>query len=217
MAFRIRKLQACFLIEVALILTVPLHAYAEENVSGIEVTLPDDTSASSGVSAKERDDSESMAMKPIEKSRDVRVQLPGFSHHFSAPAAAGRKWNEKNYGAGLELRDPINDPNWTGWSTLESAGLMKDSLGVWGGYAGVAWQKRFLDAKYTLDFGPSFWLLWRTLDFDGPHLLIPIVLPSLSVENKADGWGMNSVLIPGFRWHDKEMPTVLWIGITKSY
>jgi len=222
MTFSFRKPRArlLLLIEVALIMmALPLHGQAEETISGVKVALSDEIPASPTSSPEKNDDSKEATMKPIETSRDLRIQLPGFSHHFSAPAAAqyGRKWNEKNYGIGIELRDPISNPNWSDWSTLESAGLMKDSLGAWGGYAGVAVQKRFVDEKYTVDFGPSFWLLWRTLDFDGPHLFIPAVLPSLSIENKANGWGLNSVLIPGFRWHDKEMPTVLWIGITRSY
>jgi hypothetical protein len=155
----------------------------------------------------------------IEPARNIRIQLPGFSHHFSEPAAAkyGKKWNEKNYGAGIELRDPIEAAGWNKWSVLESAGFMKDSLGAWGSYAGAALQKRLINSDYTVDFGPSFWILYRTFDFGGPHLLTPAILPSLSIDHKPSGWGVNSILIPGFKWDNREMPTVLWVGITKAF
>lgn len=216
--FRIRRL-----IEAAFLTALPFHLHAQETSPTVESTPAGGISISSDIAAYVDDGISSpkpAAKKAIPPSRDIRVQLPGFSHHFSEPAAAryGKKWNEQNYGIGIEFRDPIGRPDWDGWSTLESAGLMKDSLGAWGGYAGMALQKRFVDdGEYTLDFGPSFWLMWRTFDFGGPHLLVPAVLPSLSAEDKSSGWGVNSILIPGFRWKNREMPTVLWIGITKSY
>jgi hypothetical protein len=224
MVWSICKPRVRLLIEATIVLSMlPIHLYAAEAFSGIAAGVDIDTSGDLPVSSEamppgEEEPKES-APKSIEPSRDIRIQLPGFSHHFSAPAAAkyGKKWNEQNYGIGVEMRDPMPEPNWAGWSTLDSAGLMKDSLGVWGGYAGVALQKRLVDNDYTLDLGPSFWLLWRTFDFGGPHMFVPAILPSLSIEHRESGWGLNSVLIPGFRWHTREMPTVLWVGITKSY
>lgn len=208
-----------FALFAALSVIISAAAYAEEPTNTVPQITVDIAAATESEALPSVPAEQASALIVMTPSRNVRVQLPGFSHHFSDPIAAkhGKKWNEKNYGIGLEFRDPVDTENWNRWSTLKSAGLMKDSLGAWGGYATVTLQKRIINNEYTVDAGPALGIFWRTFNFGGPHRLMPAILPSLSIEHKKSGWGINSILIPGFKWRDRKMPTVLWVGITKSY
>ena len=159
----------------------------------------------------------------LEPPRQLTVQLPGMSHHFDQPTdrhghvISGRKFNEQNWGIGIQLERTLSG-QWEHWVTKASFGLMKDSLDAMGLYAGYTWQKRVIDNdSYSADIGGGGFLFYRTLQFDGPHLLIPAVLPVLSAEHKGLRLGINIVAVPRCRFGGGTMPGVVYLQFTKAF
>jgi hypothetical protein len=155
--------------------------------------------------------------------RHLTIQLPGMSHHFDPPVdkngnpIPGREFNEQNWGVGLQLERPLTG-DWSQWVSKTSFGVMKDSLNAMGAYAGHTWQKRVIDGDtYTADIGGGAFLFYRTLRFDGPHLLVPGVLPVLSATHKQWGLGINLVAVPRVKLSSGTMPNVLYAQFTKSF
>lgn len=145
----------------------------------------------------------------------VALLLPGMSHHFQGPQDTSRKWNETHAGLGLETRSKWNN---SGWYFKKAAGVMRDSVESWGAYAGAVWQKRvFESASWTVDAGGGLFLFYRALHFDGEHLLLPGVLPVLSVEYKNTGTGLNMLYVPQFKTDAGEMPAVVFAQLTQRF
>ena len=91
----------------------------------------------------------------------------------------------------------------------------RDAYGL---YAGHAWQKRLVDgAEYSVELGGGGFLFYRTLRFNGPHVLVPAVLPVLSVEHKATHFGVNVVVVPQCRVSGGTMPGVIYMQFTKAF
>ena len=122
------------------------------------------------------------------------LQLPGVSHHFSAPQKAGKSWNQFHDGLGLQTTRVTGDR-----VVRYTAGFMRDSFGKQGLYVGGAYGMRLLDESgYYVDLSAAPMLLYRTIKFDtNDRVLIPIVLPMLSFEHKASGIGANITVLPG--------------------
>lgn len=162
--------------------------------------------------------------KPLPSpSQHLTVQLPGMSHHFDQPLdedgqpMPGRRFNERNWGIGVQLERNLAG-DWAGWVGKTSLGLMKDSLDAMGLYAGHTWQKRLLDdGPYTLDAGAGVFAFYRTLSFDGPHVLVPAALPVLSATQTRWGLGVNIVAVPRVKLSNGTMPGVIYAQFTKGY
>jgi hypothetical protein len=155
--------------------------------------------------------------------RHLTIQLPGMSHHFDAPVDRrgneihDREFNEQNWGIGVQLERALTG-DWSQWVSKTSFGVMKDSLNAMGAYAGHTWQKRVIDGDtYTADIGGGAFLFYRTLRFDGPHVLVPGVLPVLSVTHKTWGLGVNVVAVPRVKLSGGTMPNVIYAQFTKSF
>jgi hypothetical protein len=82
------------------------------------------------------------------------VQLAGVSHHFSAPRAVGREWNEQHDGLGVQ-RSRLED----GRVLRYSAGYMRDSHGKQGLYAGLSLSRHLQYFSHSLDYGIAPMLL----------------------------------------------------------
>jgi len=167
--------------------------------------------------------SDAVAKPWPEPVRQLTIQLPGMSHHFDPPvdkngnAMPGREFNERNWGIGLQLERPLTG-DWTQWVSKTSFGVMKDSLNAMGAYAGHTWQKRVVDADtHTVDLGGGAFLFYRTLRFDGPHVLVPGVLPVLSATHKEWRLGINLVAVPRVKLSGGTMPNVLYAQFTKAF
>jgi hypothetical protein len=155
--------------------------------------------------------------------RHLTIQLPGMSHHFDPPVdrhgneIQGREFNEQNWGIGVQLERALTG-DWSQWVSKTSFGVMKDSLDAMGAYAGHTWQKRVIDGdSYTADLGGGAFLFYRTLRFDGPHVLVPAALPVLSATHKAWGLGINVVAVPRVKLSGGTMPNVIYAQFTKSF
>lgn len=156
-------------------------------------------------------------------SRHLTIQLPGMSHHFGQPTdrhgnvQSDRKFNEKNWGVGIQLERALSG-DWQEWVTKTSFGVMKDSLDAMGLYAGHALQKRVVDGPgFTADVGGGAFLFYRTLRFDGPHLLIPAALPVLSAQHKDTQIGLNLLAIPPCKLNSGTVPGVIYVQFTKAF
>lgn len=60
-------------------------------------------------------------------------------------------------------------------------------------------------------------LFYRTLSFDGPHQLVPAVLPVLSATRKAWGLGINVLAVPRVKLSGGTMPNVIYAQFTKAF
>lgn len=169
------------------------------------------------------DQADPMFKQSLERKSGLAVQLPGFSHHFDKPRykdgslVRGRQFNENNWGIGAQLEVPL-DGAWQGWVRKTSFGIMKDSLDAYGVYAGAAWQKRVYDSgTLSADIGGGAFLFYRTLQFDGKHLLVPAVLPVMSALHKGTGLGANLVLVPQFKTSNGTLPGVVYLQFTQQF
>ena len=159
----------------------------------------------------------------LEPPRQLMIQLPGMSHHFDEPTDShgrpipGREFNERNWGLGIQIERAMTG-DWDRWVTKASFGVMKDSLDAMGIYAGYTWQKRLVNnASYSVDLGGGAFLFYRTLQFDGPHLWVPAVLPVLSAEHKGLRLGINLVAVPRVQFSGGTMPGVIYLQFTKAF
>jgi hypothetical protein len=155
--------------------------------------------------------------------RHLTIQLPGMSHHFDPPVdkngrvMEGREFNERNWGIGVQLERSLTG-DWSQWVSKTSFGVMKDSLNAMGAYAGHTWQKRVVDTdNCSTDIGGGAFLFYRALRFDGPHVLVPGVLPVLSATYKPWGLGINVVAVPRVKFSGGTMPNVVYAQFTKSF
>jgi len=156
-------------------------------------------------------------------AQQLTVQLPGMSHHFDGPVdedgqpLPDRRFNERNWGIGVQLERNLSD-DWAGWVGKTAFGVMKDSLDAMGGYAGHTWQKRVVDdVRYSVDAGAGAFIFYRTLRFDGQHVLVPAALPVLSATHKRWNLGVNVVAVPRVKLPDGTMPGVIYAQFTKGY
>ncbi len=159
--------------------------------------------------------------KALESSRSITLQLPGFSQHFTkAPCYKQpcRDYNERHWGIGVQVEDPLTG-NWDGWVRKTAAGLMKDSLDAMGLYSSLTYQKRIVDGPtLSVDVGAGAFLFWRTLEWDGPHRLVPGVLPVFSVKHKPTELGANLVIVPEVKFStNRKLPGVAYLQFTKDF
>lgn len=157
----------------------------------------------------------------LEPARRLTLQLPGMSHHFDDPVDArgrtlpNRRYNERNWGVGLQFEEPMSGGS--RWVLKTSFGLMRDSLDAMGLYAGRTLQKRLADTpRYGADLGVGAFVFLRTLRFDGPHVVVPAVLPALSVQHKPTGLGLNIVAVPRVKYGSGQLPGVVYAQFTKA-
>lgn len=150
----------------------------------------------------------------LESRPALTLLLPGMSHHFDAPEDSARRWNETHAGLGLAWRSKWDE---TGWYLKTAIGTMHDSVESWGAYGGVAWQYRMFDgASWLVDAGGGIFLFYRAVQFDGPHIWLPGALPVLSAEHRPTGLGLNVLYVPNVKFDAGEMPSVIYVQLTKQ-
>lgn len=199
-------------IALALLLSLTAVAHAQSDASpGKASQLPS------------LDDADPVMKAALEDKHQLTLQLAGFSHHFQTPKnkdgtpAKNFAWNEKNWSIGVQ-RERAMTGDWDGWVEKTSVGAMKDSLYVWGLYAGRTWQKRALNTQsFTADVGGGGFVFYRTLTYKGKRLLVPAVLPVVSAAHKETGIGFNMVFVPHFKSKSGEMPAVAYLQFTKEF
>jgi len=159
----------------------------------------------------------------LEPARRLTLQLPGMSHHFDKPTdSQGRTWryrryNERNWGIGLQFEEVMGADTPSPWIMKSSFGLMRDSLDAMGLYAGRTFQRRLADSpRHSVDLGVGAFLFYRTLRFDGPHVLVPALLPAVSLQHKPTGFGVNLVALPRVKYGSGQMPGVVYAQFTKA-
>ncbi|MCU0950348.1 MAG: hypothetical protein MUC68_04640 [Burkholderiaceae bacterium] len=145
------------------------------------------------------------------------LQITGISHHFNAPQAAGRDWNQNHDGLGLQ-RTRVE----SGRALRYSAGFMRDSHGKQGLYAGLAYSLHGRRHGHALDLGIAPMLLWRTTRFDSvrlgpaPHRLVPALLPMFNYQHLPSGFGANVTAMPQVRLSEElQYPALVFVQFTK--
>lgn len=149
------------------------------------------------------------AAEENERSRWA-LQFSGFTHHFEGTHnRAHPAWNSVNTGIGLQY-------DWRGnaasrWSTVLSAGGMKDSYGVVGSYAGIFGLYRLNDARIRARLGLGALLAYRALDWTETRKLTLLPMPVLSVEDTRTGLGFNLTGTPSIRYDDRRIVSFIFI------
>jgi hypothetical protein len=163
-----------------------------------------------------------MSSAPAAQAQHWDVQMPGMSHHFERPRKRGAVWNERHDGFGLQRTVELDAARLhAGWVWRESAGVMVDSFGNPGAYAGagLAWRQR--RARFDVDAGLAPMLLYRTTRFDdwrgpAPLKLIPAVLPTFSLQHRPSGTGANIIAVPALTMGaDFRMPGLVFVQLTR--
>jgi len=142
------------------------------------------------------------------------LQVSGISYHFSPPSGkyALKKWNEQNWGLGLEYRKNTRPGYWL----KATGGFMLDSTDTWSTYVGAALQKRLVDGEVSVDAGAAGFIFYRGLE-NGRKRLLPAVLPVVSIEHRATGLGLNLLAVPEFKAQGMHSPTVVFAQLTYRF
>lgn len=133
------------------------------------------------------------------------LEISGTAHHFSQPSNSSERYNQQNWGLGVEYRQP--NPS-SRWATIYGASALKDSFGHWGGYAGVA-REYTIGQIYSVKIQPGagLFLFYRTSDFNGPHHWRIWAVPLVHFEETYSGLGLNVVVVPSIRMADNRKET----------
>jgi len=151
----------------------------------------------------------------IAAEQSWEVQLPGVSYHFSPPQQPGHHWTD--FHDGLGVQNTTRNENTT---IRYTAGFMRDSFNNQGLYAGGSIGLRLLEGNVEIDLSAAPMLLYRTTRFDdargpAPYKLIPIIMPLLSIEHRASGFGGNLTILPGGNFgKDLQFPGLIFIQFT---
>ncbi len=134
----------------------------------------------------------------------------GVSHHFQPTRAPGHEWQEQHAGLGLERRASVSDDGRSDWSLSTAGGLMQDSRGFWGGYAGAGylWHWRRY-GQIDLGLGGGAYLFYRSVSWSGRMAVVPGLLPLASAHFPASGISLNLIYVPRLSAINEAMPSVL--------
>jgi hypothetical protein len=144
------------------------------------------------------------------------LQMSGTAQHFKEPENERRRWNQKNWGLGVQYEQA---ESWPGWTRVYSAGYMKDSLGVGGLYAGVV-ELNELGVVQSVQFqaGIGLFGLWRTFGWKPEHKFVVAPLPVMHVEDLRTGVGLNVLVTPPVSFgSDKKVPGFAFFQLTKRF
>lgn len=132
----------------------------------------------------------------------------GFSHHFQQTQAPGREWRETHPGLGFEHRSRDDESK---WQLRSSGGLMQDSRGFMGSYAGAAYlREQHWGASVDSAIGIGAYAMYRSVSWSGKRTLVPALMPTASL-SLADGRiGLNFVYMPRLKALNEAMPSVLY-------
>lgn len=142
-----------------------------------------------------------------------RLQVGGVSHHFEPTRAVGRKWQEQHPGLGLEhlVRDDR-------WSIHSTGGIVQDSRGFWGGYAGRAYLRNWrAPGNVELAAGAGVYAFYRSTSWHGKMTLVPGVLPTASIFLPSSNMGLNFIYVPQIGAYNKSMPAVLHAQLSYKF
>ena len=141
------------------------------------------------------------------------LQVGGISHHFEETKAVGRRWQEQHPGLGLERR--IQDG---AWSQHAAGGVLQDSRGFWGGYAGASYlyNKRWSGVLDT-GIGMGAYAFYRSTSWNGKMGLVPGILPMASLTIPGSDVGFNFIYVPHIGSYNKAMPAVLHAQMTVRF
>ena len=142
------------------------------------------------------------------------MQTVGVSHHFQQTTAPGREWQEQHPGLGFERRSEGLGSDAADWTLSSMGGVMQDSRGFWGGYAGAAYMRQWQPSRsLSLGAGLGAQLFYRSASWNGRMTLVPAVLPVASVGLPVLGMKLNMVYVPEISAFSKSMPPVLHVQV----
>jgi hypothetical protein len=104
------------------------------------------------------------------------------------------------------------------WSLNSTAGIVQDSRGFWGGYAGAAYMRTWGDqGPLELTAGAGAYVLYRSTSWRGDMSVVPGVLPTASIFLPASNMGVNFIFVPQIGAYNKSMPSVLHAQLTYRF
>lgn len=120
-------------------------------------------------------------------------------------------WTNVNPAIGLERRTT----RYGDYAAKEFVGIVKDSYGRPSAMIGAARMWLLFEGRIRIEAGVTGLLWYRTIgqwsDGSFDRKLVPLLLPVLSVDDKASGLGLNFSFVPGIRYHGTEysVPTLM--------
>ena len=138
------------------------------------------------------------------------LQISGYTHHFKCTGRrAHPSWNNTNIGLGVQY-DAWRRPA-SRWSTLVTAGIMKDSFGAHGAYTGVAPLYRLNDRRIETKLGGGLFLVYRSFDWNDKRQPALMLVPIFSVEDTRTGLGINITGSPSVNYGDKRIVSFVFV------
>lgn len=132
----------------------------------------------------------------------------GLSHHSSQTQAPGRTWQERHASLGLERRFERADD----FENRMAIGLMQDSRGFWGGYAGTTLMRTWKFGRTAeVALGGGAYAFYRSVTWkgDGDRTIVPALLPTASIGLFDNRLGLNIIYVPRVAAWNRSMPSVI--------
>lgn len=138
------------------------------------------------------------------------LQISGYTHHFKGTGRrAYPSWNNVNTGLGVQY-DALRSPE-SRWSTIGAAGIMKDSFGVYGAYAGAAEMYRLNEHRIQAKIGGGLFLLYRAFDWGDKRQSALMIAPIISIEDTHSGLGINITGSPSVNYGNKRIVSFVFV------
>jgi hypothetical protein len=144
------------------------------------------------------------------------LQVSGYTHHFQGThRRAHPDWNSNNAGLGIQYDMPGQAAS--PWTTVLSAGFMRDSYGTEGLYAGAARLYRINDSRIQARIGGGAFAAYRALDWDDSRKLTLLIMPILSFEDTRSGLGLNITASPSIRYNSRKLASFIFFQGTYRF
>ena len=142
------------------------------------------------------------------------MQVGGLSYHFQQTQALGREWQNQHPGLGFERRSNVAGDDPSDWRISATGGVMQDSRGYWGGYAGLAYLRQWrLSGEAEFGTGLGAYGLYRSVSWGGRRALVPAVMPVTTIGLADTGINLNLAYLPRIAVNGHAMPAVLHLKL----
>lgn len=144
------------------------------------------------------------------------LQASGYTHHFQGThRSAHPDWNSSTVGLGIQY--DMSNKVASRWTTILSAGFMRDSYSMDGLYAGTARMYRINDSRIQAKIGGSAFLAYRALEWDQNRRLTLLIMPVLSLEDSRSGLGLNITASPSVCYNQRKIASFVFFQGTYRF
>lgn len=146
---------------------------------------------------------QAVSIPPSHPGSNCYTTALGFPRCNFYVAIYQRRWNGQNPAVGLEYTQRHADH-----SERYFLNFVRDSYGQSSAMVGAAWEWPLVDRRIRVDAGVGAMLWYRTQDESMVRGLVPVVLPVLSISDRASGLGANLGLVPMVKLRGRQLSVV---------